>query len=524
MQIAQSLYEQGYITYMRTDSVQLSADYCQQARAWLQRHDPENIPQTVARHRSKAGAQEAHEAIRPTHVDNTPDRLSAKLSQEEAKLYYLIWGRALASQCQPARLQKTKIVSRSQEVFWQARGQVITFPGYTVYWNDISSDSHLPIVQQGQQLKLKHANWEKKQTQPPSRYTEPKLVQAMEKRGIGRPSTYAPTVKVLREREYANLVKGYLQPTQLGLEVDEFLLRVLPRMVEPDFTAEMESALDRVADGKQDWERYLLDWNETYFAPALAAAYQSLGIPSTASNRRSQPASPGVASSNSRPSRGKFQAAALTEIHCPKCEWLMQKITCRSKKLKTDHFLKCSNSGCDGVLFWSDKKQGYELPGSSKPVTTKSNLTNYRCPVCAQPLELYEYTKENQLRQMLRCSDAIARRQDDHKNVAYFAAQGGFWSPTYGEIGKQGSPSKATSVPTKQVVNSPAPSSSSTQHSCPVCGKPLELYEYLKDGKQKQMLRCSDASMRRQADHKDVAYFAAKGVFWSPKYGEVKNN
>ncbi|HCF29866.1 MAG TPA: type I DNA topoisomerase, partial [Cyanobacteria bacterium UBA11049] len=173
MQIAQSLYEQGYITYMRTDSVQLSEDYCQQARAWLQKHDPENIPQTVARQKSKTGAQEAHEAIRPTDVDNTPDNLSVVLSQEEAKLYSLIWGRALASQCQPAVLQKTQILSRSKDVFWQARGQVVKFRGYTVYWNDIKSDSQLPIVQQGQQLTLLQADAEKKQTVPPPRYTEP---------------------------------------------------------------------------------------------------------------------------------------------------------------------------------------------------------------------------------------------------------------------------------------------------------------------------------------------------------------
>ncbi|HEY9779019.1 MAG TPA: type I DNA topoisomerase [Leptolyngbyaceae cyanobacterium] len=570
MQIAQSLYEQGYITYMRTDSVQLSSDYCQQARAWLQKHDPENIPQTVARQKSKAGAQEAHEAIRPTEVDNTPDHLSAKLSQEEAGLYSLIWGRALASQCQPARLQKTQILSRSKDVFWQARGQVVTFRGYTVYWNDISSDSQLPIVQQGQQLTLKQANAEKKQTVPPSRYTEPKLVQAMEKRGIGRPSTYAPTVKVLRDRKYASLVKGYLQPTQLGLEVDEFLMRVLPKMVEPEFTAQMESALDLVADGKQDWQRYLIDWNETYFAPALATAYQSLGtVVRVATSSSIQASSPGVASKNSRASSGSIQAT-LTEIHCPKCEWMMLKIPCRSKKLKADHFLKCSKSECDTTMFWSDKKQGYELPyskqqgstqkdytaagiskapsqvqkqSSSKSATTKLLLTDFPCPVCSQPLELYEYIKSNQSGQMLRCSDTIARRGDDHKNVAYFAAKGVFWSPTYGEISQPSSSNKSPSNKVNKNISkhssadklaksktikppvTPTTSSPATkEHPCPVCGKPLELYEYIKDGKPKQMLRCSDTIARRQEDHKNVAYFASKGVFWSPTYGEINNN
>lgn len=544
MKLAQNLYEQGHITYMRTDSIALSDDYCQQARQWLEHYDPQNVPKRVATQRSKAGAQEAHEAIRPTHVNNTPDSLSAKLSEEEAKLYSLIWGRAIASQCQSAQLQKTRIVSRSGEVFWQARGQVVTFRGYTKYWNDISGDSQLPVVQQRQQLRLKQADSEKKQSSPPPRYTEPKLVQTMEKRGIGRPSTYAPTVKVLRERSYASLVKGHLEPTQLGMEVDEFLMRVLPKMVEPEFTAEMESALDDVAAGKKQWERYLINWNESYFAPALKAAYQSLGT------------TPGVASGGSR-------QAALTETHCPKCEWLMQKIPCRSKKLKADHFLKCSNQDCGTAMFWSDENQGYELPyserkeyiqkdngvsaaaralvlqsqtdketSSFKSPSTGSNITDYSCPVCSQPLELYEYTKENQQKQMLRCSDPKARRLDDHKNVAYFASKGVFWSAKYGEIGNSSSTKRSTSVSTKTRYSQSSKKTKRSNDSlkseakpplnqCPVCGKPLELYEYTKGNEKKQMLRCSDPQARRHDDHKDVAFFASRGTFWSPKYGEI---
>jgi DNA topoisomerase-1 len=559
MKLAQSLYEQGHITYMRTDSVALSEDYCLQARKWLQQHDPQNVPERVATQRSKAGAQEAHEAIRPTHVEYTPGNLSSKLSEDEAKLYNLIWGRALASQCKPAQLQKTRIVTQSGEVFWQALGQVITFCGYTIYWNDLSKDSQLPTVQKQQRLTLKDAGSEKKQSSPPPRYTEPKLVQVMEKKGIGRPSTYAPTVKVLRDRNYASLIKGHLQPTQLGMEVDEFLMRVLPKMVEPEFTAEMESALDDVAAGKQQWERYLINWNQTYFAPALEAAYRSLGTsldvtssgsrkaakPSAASGGNRKAAKPGAAS-------GGNKKAALTEIHCPKCEWLMQKIACNSKKIEADHFLKCSNQDCGTAMFWSVKNQGYSLPYSERQESTQkenrvntatgipvfqpkthgntsppspatgSNITDHLCPVCGQPLELYEYTKEGQQKQMLRCSDAGARRRDDHKNVAYFAAKGGFWSPTYGEIAKQSSsPKSARDVSKDTAVAPPAFSRPTTEHPCPVCGKPLELYEYIKENQQKQMLRCSDVQARRRDDHKDAVYFASKGVFWSPKYGEV---
>jgi DNA topoisomerase-1 len=221
-------------------------------------------------------------------------------------------------------------------------------------------------------------------------------------------------------------------------------------------------------------------------------------------------------------------------------------------------------------MFWSDKKQGYELPysqqlesnqkgetaiatsktplqqpfantSSVKPASTASNITQYPCPVCSKPLELYEYVKDGEQKKMLRCSDATARRQDNHKKVAFFAAKGRFWSPTYGEIDKQGSShnsSKTTNtkrvsqqrqsnkpVATKATVQMASPLASSLpasqEHPCPVCGKPLELYEYTKDGQSKQMLRCSDAAARRRDDHKNVAYFASKGVFWSPKYGEI---
>lgn len=555
MKIAQSLYEQGFITYLRTDSVALSEDYCRQARQWLQQHDSQNVPERVATQKSKAGAQEAHEAIRPTHVEYTPQSLESQLSAEELRLYELIWNRAIASQCKNASLQKTRIVTQARTAYWQARGQVVTFLGYTRYWNDLSADSQLPVLQQRQTLTLKLAAAEKKQTQPPPRYSEPKLVQNMEKKGIGRPSTYAPTVKVLREREYVGAIKGNLQPTQLGMEVDEFLGKVLPDLIQAEFTAQMEGQLDTIADGLQNWEQYLVDWNQTYFAPALEAAYQALGT-STSS------------SASSRSSR----QPELTEVRCPKCEGMMQKISCRSKKLQADHFLKCSNKDCDTAMFWSNKKQGYELPyskqlesnqngeraiassrtpllrlpstyTSAKPTSCETNITQHPCPICSKPLELYEYVKDSEQKKMLRCSDANARRQDNHKKVAFFAAKGGFWSPTYGEIDKQGSshnPSKTVNTKrvsqqsrsrsnkpsaTKATVQIATPKASSShareEHPCPVCGEPLELYEYTKDGQSKQMLRCSDATARRQDNHKNAAYFASRGKFWSPMYGEV---
>ncbi|MEO1433629.1 MAG: type I DNA topoisomerase, partial [Cyanobacteria bacterium J06633_8] len=223
MQVAQKLYEAGLITYMRTDSVMLSPEFCASVRKWLEQNDPLNLPNKTARHRSKKTAQEAHEAIRPTNVFRPSVELRVELSSDEFNLYVLIWKRAVASQCRSAQLRKTLVIIKSGEILWQARGQVVEFLGYAKYWANLSKDTLLPNLEQGQILTLEDAGHEKKQTQPPPRYSEPKLVQLMERKGIGRPSTYSPTIATLKKRGYVQLTKSNLQPTNLGLEVDDFL-------------------------------------------------------------------------------------------------------------------------------------------------------------------------------------------------------------------------------------------------------------------------------------------------------------
>ncbi len=425
MKIAQSLFEAGYITYMRTDSVTLSDQFCAAVRQYLEQNDPNNVPANAARHRSSKGAQEAHEAIRPTEVFLTPEQISSRVGEDENKLYELIWNRAVASQCRPAQLDKTRIVTQSGEVFWEARGQVLTFPGYTVYWNNISNDSELPNVQQGQAVTLKQAGADKKQTQPPPRYTEPKLVQLMERKGIGRPSTYSPTIKTLKERQYVELSKDKLQPLQLGMELDAFLERVLPDLIAAEFTAKMEQELDAIASGKMDWERYLTSWNRDYFAPALEKAIREIAkVKPTLSN------SNGVKTS-AQPSK------EVTNIQCPNCRRQMTQVFSKSKKLKTDHFLSCDErmGGCGTVMFLNQKSGNYELPYSEgKPSPNPQSLTEHFCPVCSSPLESHEYSKEGQTKVMLRCSNPKTR-QKKCKDVAFFESKrGDWWSPKFGEL------------------------------------------------------------------------------------------
>ena len=458
MKVAQSLYEAGHITYMRTDSVVLAAPFRQAARDYLAQHDPANLPKQATRHRSAKGAQAAHEAIRPTDVNFTPQVAQNSLAADAAKLYKLIWNRAIAALCCAARLQKTRIVSQSgagtEIAYWEARGQVVEFAGYTRYWNNLSADSQLPTVKQGQALTLKKAQADKKQTQPPSRYTEPKLIQLMEKKGIGRPSTYAPTIKVLRSRDYVHSLKDKLQPTALGLSLDTALVELLPDLIQPEFTAKMEGDLDAIAAGEQEWQAYLTGWHREYFAPALVAAQRKLSAgamkalvakseqfsqaasrTSTYQKKSGDPlkASSSKVSKSSPASVRKKQKEQKSKVTCPKCSKLLNKIPSRSKKLKANHFLKCGDPLCDTVMFWNPRQKSYELPYAQQAADPKA-FTDYPCPSCGALLIRHHYKKDGKNKVMLRCS-LLDNRKGKCKEVAFFQGyEGGFWSPKYGNL------------------------------------------------------------------------------------------
>lgn len=421
MQVAQKLYEAGLITYMRTDSVMLSPEFCASARKWLEQNDPQNVPQQVAKHRSSKTAQEAHEAIRPTDVFRPSVQLREELPADEFNLYVIIWKRAIASQCRAAQLRKTQVITQSGNLLWQARGQVIEFYGYARYWPNLSKDAVLPLLPQGQTLTLENAGHEQKQTQPPPRYSEPKLVQLMERKGIGRPSTYAPTVSTLKKRNYVELKKDNLQPTALGLEVDEFLQKALPDLLEAEFTAKMEDALDAISEGKNSWQHYLTTWNQNYLIPALSKA-KTVVVNSSITTK-----------TNTVVER-KYETS---KTRCPDCKNFLAKI--KSSKVKKKYFLKCI-SGCENiVLFWSDFNKTWEQPRKTRSESVNSQksstkLTSYPCPVCKKPLEEYSYIKDGQNKTMLRCSAKESWKDKKHQDVAYFNTAKGWWSPKFGNL------------------------------------------------------------------------------------------
>ncbi len=453
MQIAQKLYEgvdvgdgpTGLITYMRTDSITLAPEFVAAARAYLTEHDPQNLPTQTTRHRSKEHSQEAHEAIRPTHIDLVPQAIRSSLDNEQYRLYDLIWRRALASQCAPARLDKTRILTQSGPVFWEARGMTVAFAGYTRYWPNLEEVLVLPGVQERQPLILERAGHDQKQTQPPPRYTEAKLVQTLERLGIGRPSTFAPTVATLKERGYVELTGKALTATPLGLQVDQVLEQTLPELIQADFTAAMETALDEIAAAQRSWEHWLIDWNQSYLVPALLKA-----------NRN-----PSLLVANRLP--GKQKNLGHARERCPTCQQPLTKVP--SKKVRKGYFLKCVHCP-QVVLFWSDFKKVWQTPSTEQaapatatppktqpPATRKAtpappppspeqnvpvagpHLSAHPCPVCKElKLEVYSYRKGGQLKSMLRCSDARARTREDHCGVAYFPSRGVWWSKEFGEL------------------------------------------------------------------------------------------
>jgi DNA topoisomerase-1 len=267
MSIAQKLYEQGHITYMRTDSTVLSAEAVQSIRARIQdRFGGEFVPATVRSHASTAkGAQEAHEAIRPSLSFTPPSELDVTGSERE--LYELIWMRAMASQMPDATLMQSQItIDAAEGTVFQANGMRIVAPGFLRAYVEGKEDTEealtdqerpLPALKEGMTPNCVSLEPKIHETKPPGRYSEAGLVQFMEKEGIGRPSTYAATISTLIDRTYIKKAGGSLAPTFTGFAVVQYLERSFPDLVQIAFTSKMEDELDQIATGHADWLAYL---------------------------------------------------------------------------------------------------------------------------------------------------------------------------------------------------------------------------------------------------------------------------
>ena len=276
MAIAQQLYEGvdiagegavGLITYMRTDSLRISEEALAAAKTFiLGRYGKEYYPAQTRHYKAKANAQDAHEAIRPSNVALTPEQVKGDLTGEQYRLYKLIWSRFLASQMENAVYDSVSVDIAAGEHIFRATASGLKFAGYTAVYEEgrdeekEEKESPLPALREGEELALKEFHRDQHFTQPPAHYTDATLIRAMEEQGIGRPSTYAPTVSTILDREYVLKEGKYLRITNLGRVVTELMKQRFPDIADLQFTAHMEQKLDSVEEGRTPWKDVLRDF------------------------------------------------------------------------------------------------------------------------------------------------------------------------------------------------------------------------------------------------------------------------
>ncbi len=261
MYLAQQLYEKGLITYHRTDSFNLSSSSTRQAKEIIVSQFGEKYwPGKVKHYKTKSkSAQEAHEAIRPAQPSKFPENIKADKKQK--KLYELIWQRFIACQMTPARFDHTKAEIKADQYLFQSRGQTLKFDGFLKVYPVRYKEAELPRLEKGEVLNLKKLEPKQHFTQPPARYNEASLIKELEKNGIGRPSTYAPIMSVVQQRNYVKKDgKRRFFPTEIGKTVNDLLVNHFPKIVDVEFTARMEETLDKIAAGKENWKKVLEDF------------------------------------------------------------------------------------------------------------------------------------------------------------------------------------------------------------------------------------------------------------------------
>ncbi|WP_155997685.1 type I DNA topoisomerase [Streptococcus ruminantium] len=284
MMVAQQLYEgvslgtggtQGLITYMRTDSTRISPVAQTQAAAFI----TERFGVKYSKHGNKiknaSGAQDAHEAIRPSNVNLTPESIAKYLDKDQLRLYTLIWNRFVASQMAAAVFDTMSVRLGQNGVIFAANGSQVKFDGYMAVYNDSDKNKMLPDMEEGDPVVRLSTKPEQHFTQPPARYSEATLIKTLEENGVGRPSTYAPTIETIQKRYYVKLVSKRFEPTELGEIVNKLIVEFFPDIVNVKFTADMEQKLDDVEVGKEQWQKVI---NSFYlpFKVELAKAEQEM--------------------------------------------------------------------------------------------------------------------------------------------------------------------------------------------------------------------------------------------------------
>ncbi|MFQ5454855.1 MAG: type I DNA topoisomerase [Nitrospirota bacterium] len=375
MMVAQQLYEgleigreglAGLITYMRTDSTRVSSDAVKEAREYISSNlGKEYLPGKAVVYKSKKDAQDAHEAIRPTSVFKTPDSIKEYLQKDQYNLYKLIWNRFVASQINPALLELTSIDIKAGRYLFRATGTIVKFPGFTILYIEGIDDEKkeretkkksstvgeeediLPLLEEGERLKLVKLSPKQHFTQPPFRYNEALLIRELEEKGIGRPSTYASIVSTIQERKYVEKREARFYPTDLGKIVNDLLVKHFPDLLNAQFTARMEDQLDGIEEGKKKWVETVGDFYGN-FDKRLKKAHNEM--------------------------KNIKREEIPTNLSCEKCGKTMVK-----KWGKNGKFLACS-----GYPDCKNTKEYIEEPNGEIKIVKKENTTNEVCEKCGK--------------------------------------------------------------------------------------------------------------------------------------------
>jgi DNA topoisomerase-1 len=473
MKVAQELYEGvplgdegpvGLITYMRTDSVSLAPEAVAACRAYVaQRYGDAYVPEKPNTFRSKQGAQEAHEAIRPSDVTRTPESLRRHLTKDQLALYKLVWDRFVSCQMAPAEVDTTTVRVRAGRAVFEARGKVTVFAGWRAVGGTgggKDDEPALPMLSQDEDLSLVSLFHEHRTTQPPPRYSEATLVKRLEKEGIGRPSTYAETISKIIVRKYVEKQQGKFRATELGEVVIDRMLPYFGELLDVSFTRKMEDDLDAVESGKEDWQDFLREYDAGFtkelakadigmvkekFKPEDGVAPCELcGKPMLvrfSEGRKFYGCSGYPECKGTRRANGDGKPAAIpTEYVCEKCGKGMV-----IRGGKRGPFLACSG--------YPDCKNAKDLDENGKPIEPPK--TDEKCEKCGADMVV----KKGRRGPFLACSAYPACRNARDLNAPRPAAIGdALLSP--------GSPPPASGGARRSVVQLPP---------CPKCGAPTAI-------------------------------------------------
>lgn len=392
MSVAQKLYEGinigsetvGLITYMRTDSIRLSDEFIKSTYAYINDKFGKEYVGYVKEGKKKDNVQDAHEGIRPTNINRTPESIKEYLSNDEYKLYRLIYYRTLASLMKDAKVESTTIIFDNNNYQFKTTGQIVIFDGYLKVYSDYedTKDEVLPVLNEKEVLKSNDIEKEQHFTNPPARYTEAKLIKEMEELGIGRPSTYAQTMTVIKERGYVDVIEKKFVPTKVGIEVTDKLQEAFSDIINVKYTAEMETDLDEIAEGNKIWVKVLDDFYKK-FEPSVKEAFDKLPKKEVQQTGEMCPncGNPLVIR------KGKFgEFTACSNF--PTCKYIKQ------EEKKDIEICDCPN--CDGKIIEKHSKRGkifYGCNNYPKCQTAYWDLpTGEKCPTCNSMLTIKNKT------------------------------------------------------------------------------------------------------------------------------------